>query len=88
MTTTVAEENKVAIPANLAADLGIKPGTQLDWQTTEKPDTLLVKVLPSRAELIASVFGAGRKYLKPGDDPIRDLIEERAREDKERAGSL
>jgi len=88
MTTTVADDNKVAIPPQLAAELGIKPGTQLDWQATDKKDTLVVTLLPDRAAIAASLQGAGRKHLKPGQDPIRDLIEERVREDAEREDSL
>jgi hypothetical protein len=82
MTTTVAEGNTVAIPNDLAAELGIKPGTQLDWQRpSDSPGTLVLKVVLDRAALIESVFGAGRKYLKPGEDPISDLIKERALEE-------
>lgn len=40
------------------------------------------------ADLAARLQGAGRKYLKPGADPIRDLITEREREDLERDASL
>jgi hypothetical protein len=32
-------------------------------------------------------MGRGRKFLKPGTDPIRDLIEERVREDIEEYGA-
>ena len=88
MTTTVAEDNKVAVPPELAADLGIKPGAQLDWKATDKRDTLIVTLLPDRAAIAASLQGAGRKYLKPGQDPIRELTEQRVREDVEREDSL
>ena len=42
----------------------------------------------SCADLAARLQGAGRKYLKPGDDPVRDLITEREREDSERNAVL
>jgi len=81
MTTTVTDENKVEIPTDLAANLGIKPGTKLDWQITDQPDTLIIKVLPDYLAIANSLQGAGRKYLKPGLDPIHNLIAERVEED-------
>ncbi len=81
MTTIVAEKNQVSIPERLATDLGIKPGTQLDWQAADSPDMMIVKVLSNRSDRIESVFGAGQKFLQPGADPIRDLIADRVRED-------
>ena len=40
------------------------------------------------ADLAARLQGAGRKYLQPGADPVRELIAEREREDLERDASL
>lgn len=34
-----------------------------------------------RAAILKNLRGAGRKYLKPGQDPIAELIAERERED-------
>jgi hypothetical protein len=39
-------------------------------------------VLPSRGELARELMGAGRRWLKPGADPIGDLIREREQDDK------
>ena len=89
MTSTVSIGNQVAIPGNLAAELGIKPGTRLDWERSiGSVDTLLVKIVPNRADLARSLFGAGKKFLKPEDDPIGDLVRERTQEDSEREASL
>jgi AbrB family looped-hinge helix DNA binding protein len=84
MMTTVAEENQVAIPAELARALNIKPGTQLEW-IQEQGGILRVKPLPSRGELADSLQGLGRNWLQPGDDPVARLIEERSREDNDGA---
>jgi antitoxin (DNA-binding transcriptional repressor) of toxin-antitoxin stability system len=58
----------------------------------DQPVARLVLAGPSAsqncADLAAQLQGAGRKYLKPDDDPVRDLITEREREDSERAASL
>ncbi|HEX3720234.1 MAG TPA: hypothetical protein VH595_19965 [Verrucomicrobiae bacterium] len=37
---------------------------------------------PSRGELARELMGAGRRWLKPGADPIGDLIQEREQDDK------
>lgn len=82
MITTVTGKNQVTIPADLARELNIKAGTQLEW-TKEENGTLRVKPLPSRGELADRLQGLGKQWLKTGDDPIAQLIEERVREDEE-----
>jgi hypothetical protein len=39
-------------------------------------------VLSSRGELGRELMGAGRRWLKPGADPVGDLIREREQDDK------
>ncbi|MFZ4791164.1 MAG: AbrB/MazE/SpoVT family DNA-binding domain-containing protein [Candidatus Competibacteraceae bacterium] len=84
MMTTVAEKNQVALPAELAHALNIKPGTQLEW-IQEQGGILRVKLLPSRGELADRLQGLGRGWLHPGDDPVARLFEERSREDNDGA---
>jgi hypothetical protein len=36
----------------------------------------------SRGDLARQLMGAGRRWLKPGDDPIGELIREREHDDK------
>jgi hypothetical protein len=88
MITHVEDQNIVAIPPSLADEHGIKPGSQLDWQPTDRPDVLTVKVLPDYAALATSLMGAGRKNLKSGIDPIAELLRERLAEDAERQANL
>jgi hypothetical protein len=38
--------------------------------------------LPSRGELARELMGAGRRWLKPGADPVGDLIRDREQDDK------
>jgi AbrB family looped-hinge helix DNA binding protein len=80
MITTVTGKNQITIPAELARELDIVPGTRLDWAKAEA-GVLIVKIVPSRAELARRLAGRGRKHLRTGSDPIRDLVEERTRED-------
>lgn len=80
MYTTVTGKNQVTIPAELARQLNIKPGTRLDWQITDD-NALRVKPLPSRGILADQLQGQGRQWLKTGDDPIQELIDARCRDD-------
>lgn len=88
MTTTVEKDNSVRIPAELTAELAIQPGTRLDWQRGSAPGMLTVVVVPNRQAIAESLLGAGRKYLKPGQDPIAELIAEREHDDRERNTAL
>jgi len=88
MITEVLDRNVVAIPDRLASQHGIKPGSRLDWNESDRPDVLTVKILPDYATIASSLLGAGRAHLKPGADPINDLVRERAQEDLERQQNL
>lgn len=81
MITTITGKNQVTLPAELVRLLELGPGTQLDWKIG--PDgTLVATVCPSKARLAAELMGAGRRYLRPGSDPIADLIAERVADDQ------
>lgn len=80
MTTTVTESNQVSIPPDIAREYNIRPGTRLAWAKSDK-GAILVKPLPNRGELARELMGEGRRWLKPGDDPIGDLIRDRKRDD-------
>jgi len=81
MTTIVNERNLVSIPAEIAQEFDIHPGTRLSW--VKAPDGgIAVKPLPNRAELARQLMGAGRRWLKPGMDPVGDLIREREQDDQ------
>lgn len=82
MISTVTTKNMVTIPADLARQHGVSPGCLLDWESTSETE-IRVRVLPKRGDLARRLMGQGRQFLKPGADPIRDLIEERTREDAE-----
>jgi AbrB family looped-hinge helix DNA binding protein len=80
--TTVTGKNQITIPAQLARELDIAPGTRLDW-TKGDDGSLIVKIIPNRAELARRLAGRGRRHLRPGSHPIRDLVEDRVGEDRE-----
>ena len=81
-------KRQLTVPAEIAAAAGIETGTRFDWALARNRREIRLKILPNRRQLLDSVLGAGRKYLKPGDDPIRDLIEERVRDDEDREKHL
>jgi AbrB family looped-hinge helix DNA binding protein len=80
MITTVTGKNQITIPAELARELDISPGTKLDWNKGQA-GVLIVKIIPNHAELARRLAGRGRRYLREGSVPIQDLVEDRARED-------
>jgi bifunctional DNA-binding transcriptional regulator/antitoxin component of YhaV-PrlF toxin-antitoxin module len=80
MITTVTGKNQITIPAELARD--ITPGTRLDWAKGTE-GVLIVKIIPNRGELARRLAGRGKRYLRQGSNPIRDLVKDRAREDLE-----
>ena len=81
MTTTVTESNQVSVPPEIAREFDIHPGTRLEW-TKASEGVIAVKPLPNRGELARRLLGAGRRWLKPGADPIGDLIRDRERDDR------
>ena len=73
MITTLTRKNQVRLPVEIVRALDLTPGTQLEW--TIGPDRTLIWTPQSdRAQRAKDLYGAGRKYLRPGADPIRDLI--------------
>ena len=82
MITTVTGKNQITIPAQLAKQLDLQPGTRLDWSVRED-GVLIARPLPRRGELARKLAGFGRKWLKPGVDPVQELINERIQQDRD-----
>lgn len=80
MITTVTGKNQVTIPAKLASQLAIQPGTRIAWSVGDE-GTLIARLLPSRGELARRAAGMGRPWLDTDRDPIAELIEDRAQAD-------
>ena len=88
MVTTVTGKRQVTIPVAIADAAKIETGTQFDWELSRNGREIRLKILPSRRELLDSVRGAGRKYLKSGESFVAGLIEERVRDDEDRERHL
>lgn len=80
MITTITGKNQVTIPADIARALDLKPGTRLSWEINAD-GALVATPQPSRAQLAAALMGEGRKYLRPDEDVVQDLIIEREMEE-------
>jgi AbrB family looped-hinge helix DNA binding protein len=82
MITTITGKNQVTVPAAIASRVNIHPGTRLDWEVGRDKETLIVRVLPDPGTLASRLRGSGRKYRRPGVSAVRNLIRERADDDK------
>ncbi len=81
MSTTVGENNQVSIPPEIAREFDIHPGTRLEWANAGE-GVIAVKPIRNRGELARQLMGAGRRWLKPGIDPVADLIRQREEDDR------
>ena len=69
MITTVTGKHQITIPAKLAAAMGVVPGSRLEWQPSNQPAVIRVRVLPDRKAIANGLLGAGRPYL--GTAPVQ-----------------
>ncbi len=76
MITTVTTKNMISIPQAIARQMGIRPGWKLDWQECDTADTLIVKVIPDRAESGRRLLGKG-KNMASGRSAVAELVAER-----------
>lgn len=68
MITTVPRKNQITIPAKLASQLNIQPGTRLDWSLGQD-GVIVVRPLPSRGEMARRAAGMGRSWLPEASIP-------------------
>jgi bifunctional DNA-binding transcriptional regulator/antitoxin component of YhaV-PrlF toxin-antitoxin module len=90
MRTTLTGKNQVTIPAELVREMGLEPGTKLEWLKGDLPGVIIIKVEPSIRQLLAEVraIGTEHKRKNPGLDIVAELIAEREREETEEYGPL
>jgi bifunctional DNA-binding transcriptional regulator/antitoxin component of YhaV-PrlF toxin-antitoxin module len=89
MSTTLTGKNQVTIPAELVREMGLEPGTKLEWLKGDTPGVIIIKVQPSIRQLLrrAREIGTELKRQNPAWDPIAELDAEREREDIEYGAS-
>ena len=81
MITTLTGKNQVTVPAEIARQLDLKPGARLEWSLGGEPRQIMIKIKPSRKELLRRAQEIGAACKKAGQDPIGDLIRERVQDD-------
>jgi len=79
---TVTGKNQITIPAVVVRELQLEPGMQLEFEFSDQ-NTLIVRRIEPRADKVKRLEGILRPYLRPGEDPIADLIREREQDDEE-----
>ena len=78
---TLTGKNQITVPAVIVKRYQLEPGMQLEFEFGEG-QSFHVRAVPSRAELARQLEGKWRHLLKPGEDPIAELILEREEEDE------
>jgi AbrB family looped-hinge helix DNA binding protein len=88
MTTTLTGKNQITVPAEIARKLGLQTGARFDWAVSDQPNQIVITIRPTRRQLLDRVRAIGRRYGKPGQNPIADLIREREEDDRMREAVL
>ncbi len=71
----------MTVPAEIVGKAGLRRGSRLEWQTTDRPNVLEVHVLPDAAALAAGLRGRGNASRREGGSAVSRLLEEREREE-------
>jgi bifunctional DNA-binding transcriptional regulator/antitoxin component of YhaV-PrlF toxin-antitoxin module len=84
--TRITGKNQVTVPAEIVGKAGLKPGTRLDWRTTDREGVLEVRVLPDEAAFAAQLRGRGNNFRRPKGSAVERLHRERDQEADSRIG--
>ena len=84
MTTTLTGKNQITVPAEITQKLGLVPGAQFEWAVGDQPNKITITIKPTRKQMLARIRELGRRWKKPGQDPIGDLIRERVQDDMDK----
>jgi bifunctional DNA-binding transcriptional regulator/antitoxin component of YhaV-PrlF toxin-antitoxin module len=83
--TRITGKNQVTVPAEIVGKAGLKPGTRLDWRTTDRDDVLEIHVLPDQATFAARLRGRGNRFRKLKGSTVDRLHRDREREEDARS---
>jgi bifunctional DNA-binding transcriptional regulator/antitoxin component of YhaV-PrlF toxin-antitoxin module len=81
VTTRMTGKNQVTVPAEIVGKAGLRRGTRLEWQLTDRKNVLEVHVLPDNSTLAEALRGRGRKSLRKKGSPVDRLVAERTIEE-------
>lgn len=89
MTTKVTGKNQITIPAKIAREYDIHPGTELAWNKGTDDNTIMIKIMPSVDEQLDRIREDVAKYNINADSALAELQRMRDEEDEaaEQAGT-
>lgn len=71
----------MTVPAEISQKLGLTAGAQLEWALGDQPNKIVITIKPTRRQMLERIRAIGRKWKKPGQDPIGQLVRERVQDD-------
>ena len=83
MITKVTGKNQVTIPAKLARELSIVPGTELEWSRAEEEATIRIRVRPSTDQILLRIQEMAAPYRAKAKEMLEDLQRMRDEDDPE-----
>jgi len=78
MTTTLTGKNQVTVPAEIARQFGLEPGSKLDWSAGKTPGTIVIQVQMSKRQMLDRVQEIGRTWKNR--NLVEELIKEREKD--------
>jgi bifunctional DNA-binding transcriptional regulator/antitoxin component of YhaV-PrlF toxin-antitoxin module len=75
-------KNQITVPAEIARREGLRPGTRLEWRSTDREHVIEVRVLPALASVAARLRGQGNAFRRLPGSAIDHLVRERESEDR------
>ena len=86
--TTVTGKRQITIPADIARDLGVETGSQIEWTEASAKHRIILTIRLSRREQWDRLHAIGRKYKNIGADSSALLNAIRDEEDVASYGAM
>lgn len=88
MITTVTKKPQITIRQRSPIALDSRAGPESTGSLTSKSDEIRCIVLPEPSVIAASLRAAGKRFLKPGQDPGAALLAKRPADESIRSAHL
>ena len=79
MQTTLTGKNQVTVPAEIARQFDLHPGSKLDWTPGKQPGTILIRVQPSVRQMMKRAQELGSRIRNR--NLVEELVQSREQED-------
>ena len=73
----------MTVPAAIVKEMGLEPGTRLEWLKGDVPGVIIIKVQPTVRQMLARIQELGaemKREMGPDWDPVEELMLERERD--------